>query len=154
MIEAIFQIVFEIFGELIIEVIGSLIADVSTRGVEKTVRRERPDGYVEKSYATGKPHVRRSGPLDPMLVACGYVAFGWLAGMLSLWLFPQLYIRDYWLRVAGLLLVPVASGLVMSWIGSWRARHDKDVSSIETFAYGFCFAFTMALVRFIWGHAG
>jgi hypothetical protein len=133
-IELVFELIFEFFGELILQLVAEIFVDASSRGVKKTLRRTEP--------------------VDPMLAACGYVGFGWLAGMLSLWLVPDVFIKAHWLRVAGLLLLPLASGLVMSWIGSWRRRHDKDVSRIETFSYGFCFAFAMSLARFIWGNAG
>jgi len=154
MIEAIFELLFEFFGEVIIDLVASLIADASGRGVEKSVHRARADAKRDAPVAATRPAARRAPRIDPMLAACGYVAFGWLAGMLSLWLLPHLFINNYWLRLASLLLAPLASGLVMSWIGSWRARHDKDVSSMERFAYAFCLAFTISLVRFIWGHAG
>jgi hypothetical protein len=134
MIEFILELVFEFFGELILELIAALFIDASGHGVKKVAGRSKP--------------------VDPMLAACGYVAAGWLAGMLSLWLVPQVFVKGHWLQIAGLLLVPIAAGSVMSLIGSWRKQHDKDVIRIETFAYGFCFAFTMALVRFIWGIPG
>jgi hypothetical protein len=134
--EIILELLFEFFGELILQLIAEIFVDSSTHGAKKVMRR------------SGRP----SKPVDPMLAACGYVAAGWLAGMLSLWLVPQLFIRSQMASIAGLLLVPIASGLIMMWIGSWRKRHDKQVNGIETFAYGFCFAFTMSLVRLIWGH--
>jgi hypothetical protein len=82
----------------------------------------------------------------------GYFIFGTIAGGLSLLVLPALFIQAYWLRIVNLVLTPCASGLVMAWVGSWRRRHEKEVIRLETFAYGFCFAVSMALVRFVWGH--
>jgi hypothetical protein len=36
----------------------------------------------------------------------------------------------------------------MGAIGAWRRRRDKAVIRLESFAYGYCFALSMALVRF------
>jgi hypothetical protein len=39
----------------------------------------------------------------------------------------------------------------MEAIGTWRRQRDKEVIRLESFAYGFCFAFSMALVRYTFG---
>ena len=150
--ELIFELVF-LLVELLLELIALFFVDTTNRGISKIHGKRDPYLDALRSTVRNEPPPRKP-TVDPMLAACGYVALGWLIGMLSLWLVPHGFIKLYWLRVAGLLLVPIASGLVMAWVGSWRKRHDRDVSRIETFAYGFCFAFTMALVRFIWGAAG
>jgi hypothetical protein len=157
MIEAILELMFEFVIEVGIDLIASLFADATSRGVQTSVRRVKQNANSATPAADPASRRfarRRPTRADPMLKACAYVAGGWLLGMLSLWLVPQAMIHNYWLRLAYLVLAPLASGLVMSWIGSWRARHDKDVVGMETFAYGFCFAFTVSLVRFIWGAAG
>jgi len=45
------------------------------------------------------------------------------------------------------LLSPLATGLAMSLIGWLVRRQEKETVRIETFTYGFTFAFGMALVR-------
>jgi hypothetical protein len=153
--EIIFEILAELlllalqfFGELVVGLIAQSTADAIGHGVRKQVRRGKRSAPVPEMQP-----VRAGGgnPVDPMLKACGFVAAGWLAGMLSLWLMPDVFIKAPWLRVAGLILVPLASASLMSLLGSWRERHDKKVSGLETFSYGFCFAFMVSLVRFIWG---
>jgi hypothetical protein len=47
-----------------------------------------------------------------------------------------------------MLVSPVIAGLVMSLIGSVLRKRDKNVVRIESFTYGFVFAFGMAAVRF------
>ncbi len=76
---------------------------------------------------------------------------GATAGGLSLWLSPELFIKVPWLRVANLALTPLAAGLIMQAIGAWRARRQKEVLRLESFAYGFSFAFAMAVIRFVFG---
>lgn len=74
-----------------------------------------------------------------------------MASGVSLLLVPELFIKSPWLRLANLGLTPLASGAVMGTIGSWRTRRQKPVLRLETFGYGFCFALTMALIRFTSG---
>jgi hypothetical protein len=39
----------------------------------------------------------------------------------------------------------------MASVGAWRRRRELETIRLDSFAYGFCFAFFMALVRFAWG---
>ena len=68
-----------------------------------------------------------------------------------MWLVPTLFIKTPWLRIANLALTPLAMGLLMDAVGSWREQREKAVLRLETFAYGFSFAFAMAVVRFAFG---
>jgi hypothetical protein len=54
--------------------------------------------------------------------------------------------------VANLPLTPLASGLIMEAIGSWRRRRERNVLRLDTFAYGFSFALAMAVVRYAFGN--
>ena len=94
---------------------------------------------------------RRPEPLHPVFAAIGYAIFGAIAGGISLWLFPHLFISAQWLRVANLLATPLAAGAVMGAFGAWRRRRNEDLIRLDRFGYGFLFAFTMAVVRFVWG---
>ena len=124
--------ILQFFGELLLQIILEILAGMIGHGV--------------------KNPLSRLPPIPPWLAAVGYLMLGALAGALSLWLAPDVFIKAPWLRVMNLLLAPIAAGLIMGSIGSWRDKNDKDVVRIESFSYGFCFAFAMALVRFIWGH--
>ena len=124
--------ILEVFGELLLQVIFEFIAEFLGHSV--------------------KSPFRKLPPIPPWLAAIGYVVLGALAGLLSLWLMPEVFIKAPWLRAVNLLLTPVGAGLIMAWSGSRRSRKDKDVIRIESFSYGFCFAFSLALVRFVWGH--
>jgi hypothetical protein len=46
------------------------------------------------------------------------------------------------------LVNPLIAGVVMSLIGSMLRKRDKRVVQIESFGYGFAFAFGMAVLRF------
>jgi sterol desaturase/sphingolipid hydroxylase (fatty acid hydroxylase superfamily) len=132
--EIVFQVlgwILQFLGELLLQVAFEAIAEVFGHAVKEPFRRPRP--------------------VQPWLAAIGYLIFGATAGGLTMWLFPDLFIKARWLRVANLLLTPIAAGLIMEAIGSWRERRDKEVLRLESFSYGFCFAFAMALVRYAFG---
>jgi hypothetical protein len=67
---------------------------------------------------------------------------------LSAWMFPHPLVHTSKLHGISLLFSPVATGLVMAYIGRvWRRRGRTSVR-IESFSYGFTFALAMALIRF------
>jgi hypothetical protein len=129
--EIIFEIIFQFLGEMLLQIIGEAIAELFGHSV--------------------KEPFRRSKPVHPWLAVIGYIIFGAIAGVLSLWLFPSLFIKVEWLRIANLILTPIVSGIVMARIGSWRRKHERETIRLDSFFYGFCFALSMAFVRFTWG---
>jgi hypothetical protein len=124
--------ILQLGGELILQIIGEAIAELIGHSIKEPFRRPEP--------------------IHPWLALVGYAIFGSLAGGLSLWLLPKLYIEPHWLRLINLALSPLIAGLLMAWIGRVRRRHGKDVIRLDSFAYGFFFALFMGLVRFTWGH--
>lgn len=94
---------------------------------------------------------RSAKPIHPVLAAVGCVLFGALAGWLSLLVFPSLFIKKGWMRMANLVTAPLAAGLAMSLFGSLRQRHEQELIRLDRFSYGFLFALCMAVVRFLWG---
>lgn len=133
--EIIIQIVWwivQFLGELLLQAFGELIAELIGRSV--------------------KEPFRRPAPIHPLLAAIGYGIFGAIAGAISLWVLPSLFISAEWLRIVNLILTPLVAGLMMERLGTWREMKDQETIRLDTFAYGFVFALSMALVRFTWGH--
>jgi H+/Cl- antiporter ClcA len=133
-VEILFEIVLQILGwifqivaELLLQIVGEAIADLIGHSL--------------------KGSDQRSKPTPPFWTALLYLAFGAIAGGISLLLFPNLFIRLEWLRVASLVVTPLLAGLVMAWIGSWLRNRQKSLIPLDSFAYGFCFALGMAFVR-------
>ena len=122
----------QLIGEIILQVIGETIAELIGHSVREPFRRPTP--------------------IHPWLAAISYAIFGALAGVLSLWLLPSLFIKVHWLRVINVIITPILAGIIMAWFGTWRRKHEKEVIRLDSFAYGWCFAIAMALVRFAWGH--
>lgn len=90
-------------------------------------------------------------PPNPILATFGYALYGAIAGGLSLWWHPAHFTKTLAIRIAVLVLAPIAAGLVMTLIGAWRRRRDQDLIRLDRFAYGYVFALAMAAVRFAWG---
>jgi hypothetical protein len=137
-VEVIAEILFQIAG-WILQFLGELLLQLIFEAI------------VELIGHSVKEPFRRPQPVHPSLAAIGYVLFGAAAGGISLWLVPDLFIEKGWLRWVNLLVLPVAAGGVMSAIGAWRRHRDMRVIRLDSFAYGYCFAVSMAVVRFIWG---
>ena len=86
---------------------------------------------------------------NPVLAGLGYVCLGAAFGGLSVVLFPHPFVHPTGLHGISLLLSPILTGLAMSFMGTlWRKR-GKAALPIESFGYGFTFAFGMALIRFV-----
>lgn len=120
----------QVLGEVFLQTIGEMIVEVVGHGMRETFRRPKP--------------------LAPWLAVIGYLAWGAIVGALSLWLFRGHFIQSQWLRLANLFLTPIVAGLIMAKVGAWRRSRDQEPIRLDSFAYGFAFAFGMALVRYIW----
>ena len=133
--EIIFQVllwIVQFVGELLLQAFGELIAELIGRSVKEPFRRPKP--------------------IHPWLAAIGYSIFGAIAGAISLWVLPSVFISALWLRIVNLIATPIVAGLMMERLGTWREKKDQKTIRLDTFAYGFIFALSMALVRFTWGH--
>lgn len=132
--EIIAEIIFallQVFGELFLQVVVEALIEFGLHGLGDAFKRQKP------------PH--------PLLAAFGYALLGAAAGAISLCIFPQRFIAAPWLRILNLAVTPIAASSIMAAIGAWRRRNDKDLIRLDRFAYGFLFAFAMAIVREMWG---
>lgn len=86
---------------------------------------------------------------NAFLTTVGYAIVGALTGGASLFVFPHPLVHPSRFHGISLLISPLLTGLVMSMIGSFLGRRDRPVAQIESFGYGFAFAFGMALVRLL-----
>jgi hypothetical protein len=86
---------------------------------------------------------------NPTVAAIVYMLLGSFVGGLSLILFPHPIVHPSRLHGISLVIAPVLTGLLMSGVGSMLRSRGKKVIQLESFGYGFTFAFGMALVRFL-----
>jgi hypothetical protein len=127
--EFIFELLFELFGELLLQIVLELLFELGLRSLQQPFKKTP----------------------NPLLGGIGYAVFGAVAGALSLWWFPNLFITSHAGRIANLIVTPVLSGLAMAALGAWRRRRDQPTILLDRFAYAFIFAMAMALVRLRFG---
>ena len=87
-------------------------------------------------------------PFQRVMAFVGFLILGTFAGEVSLLLFSHPLVHPSRIHGISLLVSPVVTGSIMSLVGSALRRHDKQTVVIESFAYGFAFAFGMALCRY------
>jgi hypothetical protein len=134
-VEILFEILFallQFLAEMVLQIVAEAFAELGVRSMREPFRLPEP--------------------LHPALAAIGYAIFGAMAGAISLWLFPSLFISAGWQRMLNLLLTPIAAGLAMGALGAWRRRRGEVLIRLDRFGYGFLFALAMAIVRYVWGH--
>jgi hypothetical protein len=126
---ALLEIFLEVFAEALFEFLAEFIGALILRGLAEVF-----DTSEFKS---------------PLLACLGYVFLGGVTGCLSLLLFPHPLFHPS--RTPGLSVVisPVLAGLGMWLVGAVLRKRNKKVMQIESFGYGFAFAFGMAIVRFL-----
>ncbi len=93
--------------------------------------------------------IKKSEPISPVLAAVGYLVLGAACGVVSIFFFPHPLIHPSRIHGISLLVSPVITGLIMAQVGLLLRRKDKNTVGIESFWYGFTFAFGVALIRFI-----
>lgn len=98
----------------------------------------RSMGEVFKGFETQRPS----------RAFCGYGFFGIILGSISLLLFPHHLVHPAKIPGISLLISPVLTGLMLWGTGAILRRQNKKVTRIESFGYGFAFAFSMAFIRF------
>ncbi len=131
MIEA----VFEIFGELIFQVVFTLLGELFSGAV----------GAAFSGLAKINP--------PPAVKALLYLAGGCALAWLSLWQFPRAFAHLADTRVAILIGSPLFCGAMMGLVGGWRKKRKQqivDTFSLASFGYGVLFAAPIAITRFIW----
>lgn len=119
--------------EIIVEVLGELL----------------PQFLFEVLAEVGLHTFRRENSVGAVIAGVGYFVFGAVLGAVSLLIFRESLISGDTLRVLNLVITPAAVGTIMAFIGRFRAKRGKSVVGIERFFFGWVFAFSFALVRFL-----
>lgn len=115
--------------EIFIQVIGQVLVELGFRSVANV--------FVKRPAK------------NPLLAAIGYFVIGGITGLMSLYIFSESYISSQYGRIANLIFTPLIAGLAMSELGKWRRKRGQDLIRMDSFSYGFLFAFGMVLVRFV-----
>ncbi|MDB6068212.1 MAG: hypothetical protein JWR26_4420 [Pedosphaera sp.] len=132
LMEAIFELIAQFVCELILQLFAEVLFEFGMQGLAEVFQ----------------PKTTR----EPFLAAVGYGLMGMGAGGLSLLIFPGHFVCKAPLRFLAVILSPIASGVFMSALGSWRKQKGKTLIRLDSFSYGFIFALGMALVRAAFTH--
>ena len=128
--EFIAELLLQIILEFLLPLLGELLIEVGVRSL-------------------GEPFVNREAR-NPVLAGIGSCLLGLIFGGLSLLVFPDSFVRSERFHGINLLITPVLGGLAMSALGWLRRRQGLTLLRLDSFIYGFLFAFMMALVRFVY----
>ena len=127
--ELFLQIFFEFFVEFVLQIVLEVLLEVGLHKLSVT-------SWARKT-------------INATLAVLMYFALGFLVGWFSILVFPRSFIRASRLHGISLIITPTLAGLTMSGIGWLRARQGSSRIRLDTFAFGFIFAFGMSLVRFL-----
>ena len=125
--EILLQLLFLLF-EVLLEFAVTLLVDLGLHSLKQT---------------TAKREDR-----NPIFAGIGYALLGLIFGGVSLLIFPDAFARSESFHGINLVISPVLAGLGMAGIGWLLERSGKRRLRLDSFLYGFIFAFPMALVRF------
>lgn len=129
MIMELIGLILEPLLEAVFEFLAAALADVSLRFLGELF--EPPE--TQNSY----------------LATIGHAVFGLALGGLSLVFFPHRLAHPSKIHGVSLIISPVIAGSLLSLTGALLRKRDKKAMQIESFGYGFVFAFGIALVRFL-----
>ena len=90
---------------------------------------------------------RKSEARHPVVAFIGCILLGTAAGYLSLFVLPYQLFHTKHLKGYSLFFVPISCGVTMAGLRRLRERQDKPLVFIDSFTYGYTFAFFMTFVR-------
>lgn len=131
--EVILELIFEIFGEVILQFVFEALSEAGVHVFRRA--KDRP-------------------PMRPALAVTGIVLMGAICGAVSLWMFPGFVIASPTGRVVNLVVTPLLAAGAVTLIGAWRQRRGEPLVRLDRFWFAYLFAFSMAAVRFVFGSAG
>jgi hypothetical protein len=80
----------------------------------------------------------------------GYIMLAIFGALFSLTIFPHHLIRPPALQILNVCLTPILSGTLMSFVGKRLRAKEARVIKLDSFFYGWLFAFVFALIRLIY----
>jgi hypothetical protein len=124
-----FAAILEVIAEALLEVFGELLISLLARTIGKLLAA-----------------IFEPGPLGTAVVV---MLLGVVSGACSVVVFPHPLVHPSKVHGISLIVSPVIAGLVMSQVGRFLRNRGKRTIQLESFVYGFTFAFAMAVVRLL-----
>ena len=123
----------EFLLEIFVELIAAAVLDLASRALS--------------GLFTGLSDAFKS---NRVLIGFIYALLGMSAGALSLLVLPhRLISHPIGFHGISLLISPIVVGFVLSYVGAVMERRGQKLTGLETFGYGFTFAFGMTFIRFL-----
>ncbi|MGA3370926.1 MAG: hypothetical protein ABSC48_04105 [Terracidiphilus sp.] len=119
----------EVLFEAVFEIACVGLASLLTRAISKLFKAISEVNPVATTFALGM--------------------LGALAGFLSVVAYPHPLVHPSRFHGVSVIASPLITGFVMFQLGRLLRNYGRRVMPIESFGYGFVFAFAMALVRFL-----
>lgn len=126
--EILFEILFQFFGELLLQLIFNGLGLVGEHAVQ--------------------PY-RKPRPRSPTASIISHLLIGAALGGLSLLFLRHSLVHSELGRVATLFGAPLVAGGISAAIGALLKRNGKDIVPLERFGYAYLFAFSISAVRFL-----
>jgi hypothetical protein len=90
--------------------------------------------------------------IHPIFSLFGYIFLALICSSISIAIHRGHYIKNVNLQYLNLVISPVLIGLIMKYRGKYLHAKDKKTIRLDSFWYGYVFALTFSLVRFIYGN--
>ena len=155
-IEIFFEVIFEIFGEVIICGFFSLLGEFISTIAEKTgdAIEATSDALSSATETTtdalgSATEVAESATKIGCWILFILLVTGIVAGAVISLVFPGRIFKTIPLTGISLLITPLVMGLVMSLVGKWKVTHDRKPSFMATFLGGALFGLAAAGTRLI-----
>jgi hypothetical protein len=137
----------------LLELLGLVLELIFEVGIEITLG----EGVAWASRARRRFHMRpwlraTVGHTDVVLATLMFTLLGLGLGFLSALVIPHSLFHPSKLHGISLLISPLITGLFMGLIGRSVRRRGRSTVRIESFGYGFTFAFALAFIRFLLVH--
>ena len=156
-VEIFFEIIFEIFGEVIICGFFSLLGEFISTIAEKTGDAiEATTDAISSATETTTDALGSATEAAESTTKIGcWIVFillvtGIIAGVVISLVFPDRIFKTIPLTGISLLITPLVMGLVMSLVGKWKVNHDRKPSFMATFLGGAMFGLAAAGTRLIY----
>ena len=144
-VEVFIEIIFEIFGEVIICGFFSLLGEFISTIFEKT-----GDAIEATSDALSSATETADSTSIGCLVVVILLVTGIVAGIVISGVFPDRIFSTIPITGVSLLITPLVMGLLMSLVGKWKVNHDRKTSFMATFLGGALFGLAAAATRLIY----
>ena len=156
-VEVFIEIIFEIFGEVIICGFFSLLGEFISTIAEKTgdAIEATSDALSSATETTADALGSATEAVESTTKIGCWIVFillvtGIVAGIVISLVFPGRIFNTIPLTGISLLITPLVMGLVMSLVGKWKVNHDRKPSFMATFLGGAMFGLAAAGTRLIY----